>query len=128
MIFLRKLPEGVTKKELKNFIKTTVKELDSRPFSLKTAVCNCSILCISDPESGTREYHGLVEVQPATAAMRAIEALNGKRLRGQPVEVRRYRHRSPLRDPREGLLGYALGESWGGDRRRQNVKIDLISA
>jgi hypothetical protein len=126
MLFLRKVPEGVTRKELKGFIQTTVKEFDNRTFCLKTAVCNCSILCITDTEDGSREYHGLVEVQPAKAGMCAIEALNGKMLKGQPMEVRRYRHRSPLRDHRDSLIGYALGKD--PERRRQNLKIDLVSA
>lgn len=128
MLFLRKIPEGVTRKELKAFIQRTVKEFDNRPFSLKTAVCNCSIVSITDPGDGSREYHGLVEVQPAKAAMQAIAALNGKRLRGHPVEVRRYRHRSPLRDPRDGLIGYALGTNEDAERRRRNLKIDLVFA
>ena len=128
MLFLRRIPEGVTRKELKRFLRSRVEGLGSRPFSLRAAVCDCSILCIIDPESGAREYHGLVEVQPAQAAMRAIEALNGKPLRGRPIEVHRYRHRSPLRDQRQAAATGAPDTGTDADRRRRNLKIDLVSA
>jgi len=128
MLFLRRLPEGVTCKELKQFIQTTVRELDSRPFPLKAAVCNCSIVCISDSESGTREYHGLVEVQPAKAAIDAIALLNGRELRGQKIEVRRYQHRSPLRDQRDEPSGYTGESPELYERRRPNLRIDLVTA
>jgi hypothetical protein len=128
MLFLRRIPEGVTRKELKRFLRSGVAGLGSQPFSLRTAVCDCSILCITDPESGTREFHGLVEVQPAPTAMRAIEALNGEHLRGQPIEVRRYRHRSPPRDDGRATATPANGAAAAPDRRRRNLKIDLVSA
>jgi hypothetical protein len=128
MLFLRKIPEGVTRKELKAFIRSAVKELDNRPISLTKAVCNCTVLCISDLENGSREYHGLVEVQPAKAAMCAIKALDGKKLKGRPVEVHRYRQRSRLLTQRDGSIGNALGAGAGIERRRRNLKIDLVSA
>ena len=128
MLSLRRIPEGISRKELKAFIQNSVQQLGSRPFSLKAAVCNCSIVCISDSESGTREYHGLVEIQPAKAAMEAIQALDGKMLMGQRLEVRRYRQRTPLLDHKEGLIGFALGNGEDAERRRRNLKIDLISA
>jgi hypothetical protein len=129
MLFIRRLPEGVTRKELKQFIQTTVREFGERPFSLKAAVCNCSIVCISDSEDGTREFHGLVEVQPAKAAIEAIRVLNGTKLHGVPLEVRRYQHRSPLRDQRDDAPPSLFEDSdLAPDRRRRNLKIDLVGA
>jgi hypothetical protein len=128
MLFVRGLPEDVSGKELKHFIQTAVRELDSRPFSLKATVCNCNIVCVSDREDDSRNYHGLVEVQPAKAAIDAIGALNGRELRGHKIEVRRYQHRSPLRDQRDEPAGYTGESADLYERRRRNLRIDLVNA
>jgi RNA recognition motif-containing protein len=129
MLFVRGLPKGVTRKELKQLIQSAVNQLDKRPFSLKAAVSNCSILCISQPHEGASEYHGLVEIQPAKVAIEAIRVLNGMEFRGQKLEVRRYQHRSLLRDQR-CAQDHDREEATGGirERRRQNLKIDLARA
>jgi hypothetical protein len=127
MLFLRGLPEDLTRKELKSFVQAAVREPRGLGFSLKTAVCNCSIVRITEPASGHSEIHGLVEVQPATAAVRAIEQLNGQELKGARVEVRRYHHRSLLRDRRHEVEGIGA-ENRSGERRRKNLKIELLKA
>ena len=128
MLFVRGLPKDVTRKELKTFIQGTVKEVDNRPFSLKATVCNCSILRITDPDGGTDEYHGLVEVQPAKAAIEAIDILNRRKINGHELEVRRYQPRSLLRDHRAGVVGYGAYTDETLERRRRNLRIDLVSA
>lgn len=126
LLFLRHIPTGVTRKELKSFVRKAVKEIDHRPFTTRTTVGNCSILCITDPERGTREYHGLVEVQPAPAAMQAIEILNCKLLRGRPIEAHRYRHRSPMQASQLGCDDGLILATVRAERRRTNIKIDLV--
>jgi hypothetical protein len=127
MLFLRGLPADLTRKELKTFVQTAVREPGVRGFTLKNAVCNCSIVRITDPGSGRSEIHGLVEVQPATAGVRAIEQLNGQELKGARIEVRRYHHRSLLRDRRQETEGIGA-ENRSGERRRKNLKVELLNA
>jgi hypothetical protein len=128
LLFLRGLPQDLTKKELKGFVQAVVKATADRPRILKAAVGNCSILRITDPSNGACELHGLVEVHPATAGMRAIDSLNGQTLRGAKLEVRRYHHRSLLRDRRRVQNGAADAEQRRQERRRSNLKIELVNA
>lgn len=126
MIFLRGLPDGLTRKELKSFILRAVKPPHMRSFFLKAAVTSCTILRITDHSNGATEHHGLVEIQPAKAAIRAIDELNGKTLKGSTIEVRRYHHRTPLRDRRRNRIKRDHPDNRQEDRRRRHIKIDLV--
>jgi hypothetical protein len=128
MLFFRGLPENLTCKELKVFIQGAVNGADKRYLTKKAAVSNCTILRITDQSNGCTEHHGLVEVQPPKAAMRAIEALNAREIKGARVEVRRYQHRSPLRDQRRkgAKIAAEQAEERQKERRRRHLKIDLV--
>lgn len=126
MLFLRGLPENLTRKELKAFIKSAITSTNNRTFPFKATLRTCTILRITDQSDSTVEHHGLVEVQPAKAAMQAIEALNGKELKGARIEARRYHHRTPLRDRRRNKIAREQSENRQRDRRRRNIKIDLV--
>lgn len=128
LLFLRGLPQDLSKKEFKGFVQAAVQETADRPRILKAAVGKCSILRITDPSNGAWELHGLVEVHPATAGMRAIERLNGQTLKGAQLEVRRYHPRSLLRDRRRVDDGAADTEQRRQERRRSNLKIELVNA
>lgn len=128
MVFLRGLPEGLKRKELKAFVQASVRSRDDHSFYLKAKVCNCAILRITDRSNGDVEHHGLVEVQPARAAIRAIDELNGTVLKGTRIQVRRYRHRSPLRDGGTNTFVQEQTDSRPQERRRSNLKIDLVGA
>lgn len=127
MLFLRGLPQDLTHKKLKLFVQGAVKDLDRDAFSVKATVCTCSIIRISDPDCGECELFGLVEIQPAKAAMHAIEVLNGKDLNGELVEVRRYHHRTPLRERRLQPSSLAPPNKRKGERRRTNLRFELVS-
>ena len=128
LLFLRGLPQELTRKELRGFVQAAVRGVRDRPTLLKATVGNCSIVRITDPANGVSELHGLVEVQPAAAGMRAIEHLNGNTLKGVAVEVRRYHPRSLLRDRRQGEQDSADADSRRRERRRSDLKIELINA
>lgn len=78
MIFIRDLPANLTPKELKAFVLTGVRAAPAGFAAGKGTIASCTILRMSDPKSGAEEYHGLVEVQPAKAAIHAISELNGR--------------------------------------------------
>lgn len=135
LLFLRGLPHDLTCRELKSFVQAAVRDPNPRAFTVTAAVCDCSILRLTDRTTGISELHGLVEVQPAKAAIRAIEELNGRELKGVVIEVRRYHHRSLLRERRQDQAPFANGNGGEGsettdnrqqERRRRNLKIDLI--
>jgi RNA recognition motif-containing protein len=125
MVFFRGLPENTTRKELRQFVIPAIKNTPERHLALKGSVLSCTVLRLTDPASGAREFHGLVEIQPAKAALHAIALLNGQELGGRRIEVRRYQPRSAVSRRR---LGSALAEDLEDgidDERRRNLKIDL---
>ena len=131
MLFLRNLPPNVARRDLKSFVVAELRRAGIRGNPLLHLCANCSILRIVDPDRNTTEYHGLVEVQPARVAMQAIEVLNGKCLGGCPIEVRRYRQRSPWGERRQ--RAEARGDATMAaeplrERRRPNIKIELVDA
>ncbi|MCU0835227.1 MAG: RNA-binding protein [Chromatiaceae bacterium] len=128
LLFLRGLPQDLSRKELKVFVQAALNAASDRRWLLKASVGKCSILRVTDPGKGVWELHGLVEVHPATAGMRAIEGLNGQTLKGARVEVRRYHPRSLLRDRRRGNDNRSDNEQRRQERRRSNLKIELIDA
>jgi hypothetical protein len=131
MLFLRNLPPNVSRRDLKTFVLAELRKAGVRGNPLLHLCANCSILRIVDPDRDTVEFHGLVEVQPARIAMQAIDVLNGKCLGGTPIEVRRYRQRSPWGERRQRaesqddttVVAEPLRE-----RRRPNLKIDLVDS
>ena len=127
MLFVRRLPQDLSRKALRVLIQGAIRDPGRHAFSMRASVCGCSILRITDSASGDSEVHGLVEVQPAKAAMRVIEALNGKQLQGSELEVRRYHHRSSLRERRQKTSVGRADNHRQGDRRRKNLKIELVS-
>jgi hypothetical protein len=94
--------------------------------AFKAVVSNCSILRITDPLTAASEYHGLIEIQPAKAAMRAIDELNGRELNGKKIEARRYYNRSLLRDRLQHGSGMDGAKGGRQERRRINLKIELV--
>lgn len=131
-LFLRNLPPNTSRRDLRAFVQNALREAGVRTLPLVGVCANASIMRITDLAAGTTEYHGLVEVRPARLAMLAIRVLNGRALHGCPIEVRRYRQRSPWGEHRQRqqeasgsatVVARALVE-----RRREHLKIDLVKA
>ena len=129
MIFIRDLPANLTPKELKAFVLAGVQAARARSAAIRGTVASCTILRMSDPKSGVEEYHGLVEVQPAKAAIHAISELNGRELKGRKLEVHRYLPRSALRGRTFQSMTTTLPEAGDGGKaeRRRNLRIDLVN-
>ncbi|MGD8930934.1 MAG: hypothetical protein PVI52_00090 [Chromatiales bacterium] len=78
--------------------------------------------------TGSVEYHGVVDIEPAKGAVRAIRKLNLTPLKGKTVEVRKYYKRSPLRDRREGGSQEATSANRRKrDRRRPNLAEESVT-
>jgi RNA recognition motif-containing protein len=128
MLFVRNLPTSVTRRDLRQFIQRELKQAGIRGLPLMSTCTSCCILQITDPATGSREYHGLVEMQPARIALQAIAILNGKEIAGTPMEVRRYRHRSTWGMYNGCLLGQSSEADAIHERRRPNLRIELVDA
>lgn len=134
VLFIRGLPSDVSNKELKTFIRKTLKESGLRSQTIfSESVGDCNILRITDPQTGQIEFHGLIEIRPAVLAMRAIDVLNETKFRESPLETRRYRQRSPLE--RGDGQGAVSNPSTAGpenpqkeEQRRAALKIDLVES
>ncbi len=129
-IFVRRIPEGVSRRELGRFVdKATHRFWWRLPFVSQPQVDKCEILRIEDLENGHIEYHGLISVQPAKAALSLINRLDGERIRGKPVEVRKYFRRSSYKDRRRYYADgddLAFDDRRRGDRRRAKLRIRTI--
>ena len=130
-IFLRQIPNrAATRDELGRFVSKSL-----RPFWLfflsgpHTKIKRCELLQIVNPATNSTEYHGLVQISPSTAAPPVIKRLNGRKLQGKPIEVRKFFRRSPHRDRRRTIFEReAPLENRRGDRRRDGLKSSVLRA
>jgi len=128
LLFVRNLPCNVSRRDLRQFIQGELKRAGIRGLPLMSTCTNCSILKITDPATGSQEYHGLVEMQPARIALQAISILNGREIRGTPMEVRRYRHRSAWGQHGNRRYPGPSAIRTIPDRRRPSLKIELVDS
>ncbi len=129
VLFIHGLPGEVSNRELKSFVRT---KLGAEGLKTKTLfselVGDCNILRITDPQSSTVEFHGLIEIRPAEAAMRAIDILNGTTYKSSALAIHRYQQRSPLRQhqgPARDTQGSVQAMPQVKERRPA-LKIDLM--
>ena len=111
-IFIRKIPRGVTRKELRAFVESALEWRFPLPFRTRGEVRRCRVIVIHDPKTGEMDRHCIVSVHPEKAAQQVIKRLNRTRLHGRRVELHQYftrKHGTP-RDT--------------GERRRQQLEVE----
>ena len=113
------LPAGVTRKVLKDFVRSGLADAGYQRLGIGSRLCRCAIIRVTDLASGRSRLQGLVHVWPARAAMAAIQTLGGRELLGKPRQVRRYVHGSRVGS------GGAM-KSLSGTQRRSELKIELV--
>ncbi len=129
-LFIRGLPDGTAPADLRQFAEQLLAPAWYRPFAPKAAVKSCTVLKIRDLDANTVEFHGLLEVQPAMAALQAVKTLDGKRFHGRSIAVRKWQIRSELNDPRKRSGTAEEGpaaERRRGDRRRTKLLIETYT-
>lgn len=94
LLCISDLPMGVSRKDLKTFVLEGIDTLRGRSLRMSPAISNCTILRLTNSDTGAFSHQGLVAVQPARLALDLIEALRQIPLRGASVRVCRYRHGS----------------------------------
>lgn len=125
MYLLPQLPSDVTARELRLFVESGLNQ--GKRLSLKHSVADCSILRVVDPSSGAAEYHGMVEVNPDKDVLDAIDLLNGLEIRGQKIEVRRYRNRTTSGGGISSACTLGCGEA-PHTAATSGLKIELVQA
>ena len=128
LIFIRLLPEAVTQGELRRFVEKAVHSPWRILFFYRCKIQMAEIRKLVNRATGSVEYHGVVDIEPAKGAAMAIRKLNLTPLKGKTVEVRKYYKRSSLRDRREsGVPEEASANRRKRDRRRQNVVAESVT-
>jgi RNA recognition motif-containing protein len=129
LIFIRLLPESVTQGELRRFVEKAIHSPWRNLFLARSKIRMAEIRKLVNRATGSVEYHGLVDIEPAKGAVTAIRKLHLTPLKGKTVEVRKYYKRSPLRDRRErGNKNEAVFENRRKrDRRRQNLVAESVT-
>jgi hypothetical protein len=121
LLFLSAVPPGATRREIRQFVRQGLLEAGYRGLAQLLAISRCSIVRLTDPVTGKSECHGLVQVKPASVALKAIDTLNGKELKGAKMSVRRYYQR--------GNIGYSDASlRCLKERRRDTLLVDLIDS
>jgi hypothetical protein len=92
-IIILYIPPKTTLDELNRFAKSGV--VSPFAFWRRCKITKCEILDVFDKKKGARVAHGVVSFASDEEAEKAIDNLNGKQLKGKPVEVRAYHNRSP---------------------------------
>ena len=127
LVFIRLLPESVTQTELRKFVDRVLRPHWSNLFFPSSRIRSTEIRKFSNSTKHSVEYHGIVDIEPAKAAVRAIRKLNRTLLKGKEVEVRKYYQRSVLRDRRTGKAeDVPADERRRQDRRREAMRTERV--
>ncbi|PLY11967.1 MAG: hypothetical protein C0631_17780 [Sedimenticola sp.] len=130
-IFIRNLPESVTRLDLINFIEKGLKPRWSLFGSNNGRMLKCQIFVVTNMHTRASEFHALAKVEPSSAANSLIAKLNGSLLKGKPMTVRKFMRRSILRNRRRQSLEIKPERTENQrrtDRRRSNIRIDILHA
>lgn len=130
LVFIRMLPESVTVTDLAQFVDKAMQRPWSGLFRNRGNYDKLQIVKITDRDTQSIEYHGLLEIEPAEVALGAMKKLNNMRLKGQLVQVRRYFRRSPYLDRRGQMPGREelnFIDRRSGDRRRPHLDIESVA-
>ena len=128
LVFIRLLPEAVTQSDLRKFVGRAIRSSWLHWFLPQARIHSTEIRRFTNNQTRSVEYHAVVDIEPAKAAMAAIRKLNRTPLKGKEVEVRKFYRRSQLRDRRaEPRTASAQEERRRHDRRRQSLREERVS-
>ena len=87
-LFIRRIPEATTRKDLKKFIEEGLSRGFHWPFSAKPTLHSYKIIKIRVRDTNEVEYHGLATIGPDKLGPAVIKHLHGRKLNGRAVLVR----------------------------------------
>ena len=127
LVFIRLLPESVTKNDLRKFIGKAIDSPWQSLFPPSNRIRSTEMRKLSNGQSHSVEYHGIVDIEPAKGAVKAIRKLHRTPLKGKEVEVRKYYQRSSLRDRRNKQQEVSpTDERRRHDRRRASLLVESV--
>lgn len=123
-VIIQQIPTATTNQELSRFISRRLGRRGWLRTSLgkHSGLKSYSILRMTDRVTGIVECHGLAELADDRPEEETLKSLNGHRLNGRPVAVRKYYHRNaPARASEPAALPAGIRE-----RRRSDLHIEMI--
>ena len=122
IIFLKNIPVQTKHSDIAAFIKPAMK---AGLFGKKGVVENIKVLQLKDARTNISEYHGLVTMQPDSAAKKVIKRLNRKKFLNKYIAVEEYQRRDWHNDPRLNDMELASkpSELRIADRRRRSIEV-----
>jgi len=95
------------------------------------AIKRCEILRITDRNTNSCEFYGLVRLEPVAKAQLLMQRLEGARFKGRAVEVKQFQRRISQRDRRQSFnewRGTRQQDRRRQDRRRPDLQIKILHA
>ena len=125
LIFLRNIPSATHKSEITEHVESALKSGLLGLFKKKNRILSVGIVHIVDKDTRADEYHGLVRIEPDSAARMVTKKLNRKPFKNRPIAVREYHMRSWHNDKRVTITSQhsPSNEKRKFDRRRKNLEI-----
>ena len=122
IIFLRNIPARTKHSDIKAFIEPAIK---MSLFGKKGNIIKIKILHLKDSRTYISEFHGLVTIEPDTAAQKVIQRLNRKKFLNKYIAVREYQRRDWHNDPRlsQKPIVSTKAEKRIVDRRRKSIEV-----
>lgn len=123
-VIIQQISPATTNQELSRFISRRLGRRGWLRTSLgkHSGLKSHSILRMTDRVTGIVECHGLAELADDRPEEETLKSLNGHRLNGRQVAVRKYYHRSGSARAKElAALPGGIGE-----RRRSDLHIELV--
>lgn len=119
-ILIPHIPSGIKRQELLAVVQSAVKPKWFMPLKRGGTVAKCSLIRILDMDSGGVEIHGLVDVYPERTAEKLIRKLDGRKLNGYQLSVRKWVDRTLMVGGKK-----KLPEGQTACKRRRNLEISI---
>ena len=122
IIFLRNIPAQTRLSDIRAFIEPAIK---MSLFGKKGKIGKIKVLHLKDSRTYISEIHGLVTIEPDTAAQKVIKRLNRKKFLGKYIAVREYQRRDWHNDVRLNHKPFVStkAERRIADRRRNSIEV-----
>ena len=126
-IFIKGIPKEMDSVALEKFVKRILSP-GWLPFAVtgRVRVKGSKILKIVHTRTRSVEFHGLIQIKPASQADRVIQRINSSRIKGRKLECHPYSKRYARADRRNMLMD--AGRKTSADRRQvERRRGNLVS-
>lgn len=126
-IFIKGIPKEMDSQALERFVKRTLSP-GWLPFAVtgRVRIRGSKILKIVHTRTRSVEYHGLIQIQPASQAERVIQRINNAMINGRRLESHPYSKRFARAD-RRNMFIEAGGKSASDRRQVERRRANLVS-